>query len=74
MLKRDDGFSGMKTNQNNPPFIWRKAVPGRRVNRVLELPRAIHFFIYIPLRNVANSLHEMKEKVGSAFVMVRSTF
>ena len=46
MLKRDDGFSGMKTNQNNPPFIWRKAVPGRRVTRVLELPRAIHFFIH----------------------------
>ena len=31
-------------------------------------------FLYIPLRNVVNSLHEMKEKVGSGFVMVRSTF
>ena len=46
MLKRDYGFSGMKTNQNNPPFIWRKAVPGRTVTRVLELPRAIQFFIH----------------------------
>ena len=46
MLKRDDRFSGMKSNQNNPPFIWRKVVPGRRVTRVLELPRAIQFFIH----------------------------
>ena len=45
MLKRDYGFSGMKTNQNNPPLIWRKALPGRRVMRVLELPRAIQVFI-----------------------------
>ena len=45
MLKRDYGFSGMKTNQHNPPFIWRKALPGRRVMRVLELPRAIQVFI-----------------------------
>ena len=46
MLKRDYRFSGMKSNQNNPPFIWRKAVPGRRVIRVLELPRAIQVFIH----------------------------
>ena len=27
-------------------------------------------FSYIPLRNLPNSLHEMKEKVGSAFVLL----
>ena len=73
MLKRDYGFSGVKTNQNNPPFIWRKVVPRRRVTAYSSSAERSNF-LYIPLRNVANSLHEMKEKVGSAFVMVRSTF
>ena len=46
MLKRDYRFSGMKSNQNIPPFIRRKVVPGRGVTRVLELPAAIQFFIH----------------------------
>ena len=73
MLKRDYGFSGMKTNQNNPPFIWRKAVPVEGSPAYSSSPERSNF-LYIPLRNVVNSLHEMKEKVGSGFVMVRSTF
>ena len=36
----------MKSNQNIPPFIRRKVVPGREVTRVLELPAAIQFFIH----------------------------
>ena len=58
----------------NPPFIWRKVVPGRRVTCVLVSSPERSNFLCIPLRNVANSLHQVKEKVGSAFVMVRSTF
>ena len=48
MLKRDYRFSGMKSNQNIPPFIRRKVVPGRGVTRVLELPPAIQFFNTFP--------------------------
>ena len=46
MLKRDYRFTGMKSNQNIPPFIRRKVVPGRTVTRVLELLPAIQFFIH----------------------------
>ena len=67
------GFSGMKTNQNNPRLYGEKLslVEG---SSVYSSSAERSKFLYIPLRNVVNSWHEMKEKVGSGFVMVRSTF
>ena len=46
------------------PFIWRKVVPGRRVTRLPELPRASQPFLNF-LTKLGNSLHE-KQNIGSA--------
>ena len=54
MLKRDNGFSGMKTNQNNPRLYGEKLSPVEGSSVYSSSPERSKF-LYIPLRNVVNS-------------------
>lgn len=74
MLKRDYGLLGVKTKIKITPLLYGEKLSAVEVSPAYPIYPERSNYLCISLQNVANSLHVMKEKVGSSFVMVRWTF
>ena len=74
MLKRDYGFSGIKTKIKITPRLYGGKLSPVEVSTAYSSNPERANLSFISEQKVANRLHERKEKVGSAFLMVGSPF